>query len=173
MLIRMIGIAIAFGAAVLAGAYVGNLDNFRIRDLTQMKKALAILKAEIEFAHAPLPEALMGIAQRTAGPIGAMFLMLAERIDTDRGADVSQLWAQCVLTLAPETYFNNEDVEQFIAFGKTLGFLDKGMQIANIAIATDYINEKMVRLNESRFKSGRMYRSLGFLGGLLIVVIFL
>ena len=173
MLVRIIGMALAFGAAALAGIYCGNVDGYRVKDLADMKKALAILKSEIEFAHTPLPEALVSIGERMGGPVGGMFLMLSQRLGKARGTDAATLWEECVRHFAPQTYFNKEDTAQVIAFGRVLGYLDKGMQMANIAITADYITEKMAQINETRLKNKRMFQSLGVLGGLLVVIIFL
>lgn len=173
MILKIAGMVFVFGTSVLAGLYYGNLDGFRIGDLMEMKKALSILHSEIEFAHTPLSEALANIGQRTSKPIAGMFLMLEELLHVERGATISVLWERCVRAFAGQTYFNKEDIEQMVSFGKTLGYLDKGMQLTNISITTDYINEKTAQLNENRFKNKRMFQSLGFLGGLLVIVIFM
>ncbi len=173
MIIKIIGMVVVFCTVSFAGIYYGNLDGFRIADLLEMKKALAILKSEIEFAMTPLPEALLNIGQRTKKPISGIFLALEEFIHLRRNESICDLWEESLLQHEKQSYFTKEDITQLTLFGKTLGYLDKNMQIHNISMATDYINSKITLLNQTRYKNKRLFQSLGVLGGLLLVVIFI
>ncbi len=173
VIFKIIGSVLVLSSTVVAGFYYGNLDSYRISDLLEMKKALAILKSEIEFAKTPLPEALMNIGTKTKKPISNIFLRLEELLHVERGANIGDLWNQTLKEFEKQTYFNIEDVDQLISFGKTLGYLSQGMQLSNIKIMTSYIDEKVGSLNVNRFKNKRMFQSFGVLGGILVVVIFI
>jgi len=56
-------------------------------------------------------------------------------------------------------------------FGKTLGFLDKSMQLNSIDLTVSYIDSKSEMLTSQDEKNRKMYGSLGILGGMLIVVV--
>lgn len=173
MVVKMLGMALVLGSTALAGVYFGSLESFRAADLLELKKALSILRSEIEFARTGLPEALASIGRRTSRPVGAMFTRLEELVCAERGAELAELWERSVAECVGKTYLSAEDREQLLSFGKTLGYLDAGMQLMNITLLTDYISGKVAALNENRYKSRRMYQGLGVLVGLLIIVIFI
>jgi stage III sporulation protein AB len=173
MPLKILGAVIVFCATMTAGFYYGGLDSLRARDLMELKKALSILRAEIEFAKTPLAEVLTSIGRRVRQPIGDMFTLLLDEIDVNRGGDVAEMWERCVRSAARISYLKDEDIEQLTSFGKTLGYLDSGMQIAGISILNDYINDKVSALNKSGSKNKRMYQSLGALCGLLAIVLFI
>jgi stage III sporulation protein AB len=171
MFLKIIGAAVVFCATMTAGYYYGSLESLRARDLMELKKALSILRSEIEFARTPLAEALTSIGRRVKKPVGDIFIRLLDELDESRGGDVGDMWERCVRACAVSSYLKDEDVDQLVSFGKTLGYLDSGMQLSGISILCDYINDKIAVLNESKHKNKRMYQSLGALSGLLIIVV--
>jgi stage III sporulation protein AB len=56
-------------------------------------------------------------------------------------------------------------------FGKTLGYLDKELQMNAIKHTVGYIDGKIASLQLNCEKNKRMYLNLGVLGGLLLAVV--
>ncbi len=170
-MLKIIGLIIIFGSSVLTGLYFSNKSGFRIKDLTAMKKALAILKSEIEFAATPLPEAAMRISQQLSSPLKELFADFSERL-TDYDS-VYEPWELSLKAASRLTYFQKEDTDCLLSFGQTLGYLDRQMQLQNIELVISYIDEKIDELTAARRKNQRMYGSLGVLGGLMLVILFI
>lgn len=173
MVLKLCGAVCVMAATVLAGLYYGSFETYRTNDLQEMKKALAILKAEIAFSMTPLPEAFANIAGRTQSPIAGIFTELTGRLTQNRRERIEDIWRDCLLADARKTYFNKEDIAAFISFGRTLGYLDKDMQTAGIMVTIGYIDSAVAALAETRAKNKKLFGSLGVLGGLLTVVILL
>lgn len=173
MILKIMGSLMVIAASSLGGWYASGLDSFRIHDLNEIKKALTILKSEIEFASAPLPEALRNIAARTDKPINTIFTYLSERLEERSRESISDLWFETIESCKSSTFFHRDDIESLQSFGKTLGYLDKKMQISAICLLIENIDAKVDTLSAAAQKNSRMYRSLGVLGGMLIAVIFI
>ncbi len=171
--LKMIGALLTVGGASLMGFYAGNLESYRIADLQEFKKALAVLKSEIEFSRAALPECLRGVADRVSGAVADIFLRMSELLRQERMESVSHIAAKSLDGCERRLYLKPEDKEQFLSFGQTLGYLDLQMQLSSIRIFEQYINDTIARLNAAREKNQKMFGSLGVLSGLLIVVIFI
>ena len=153
------------------GFYFAALEGFRIRDLQEFKKALMILSSEIEHMRAPLPMACANIAKRTREPVSSLFLNFSALLADNVGETAYQLWTAALDQQKKRAYLAAEDWDVIEGFGKTLGYLDKQMQQSAITATVEYINEKTTSLQTQSEKSRRMYRSLGFIGGLLLVVV--
>jgi len=173
MILRIIGALIVLGASTLAGIYYGNLETYRMRDLLELKKALSILRSQIEYSRTPLPEAMQAIAVRVRESVGKVFEMCAELLIYERGESVAHLWEAAVEQHKDSLFLTNEDIEALRSFGAQLGNLDGDAQLVNISMLIDYIDERVAHLNESREKNSKLYRSFGILGGALIVIIFI
>jgi len=173
MLMRIIGAVIVLGASTIAGIYYGNLETYRIRDLLEVKKALSILRSQIEYARTPLPEAMQAISVRVRESVGKVFEMCAEMLIYERSEKVAHIWEAAVEQHKDALFLAQEDVEQLKGFGAQLGGMDSEAQIMNISMLIDYIDERVAHLHESRDKNKKLYRSFGVLGGALIVIIFI
>ena len=167
---------IAGAAALLAGCttlgfYFAAQEGFRIQDLLEMRKALTILSSEIEHLRSPLPMACVNIAKRTKGAAGNLFSQFSQLLTENEGETAYQLWSAAIQSQKKTAFLADEDWDVLDGFGKTLGYLDKQMQQGAIAQAQDYIDEKTTSLQTRQDKNKRMFRSLGVIGGLLLIVI--
>ena len=173
IVIRVLGVLLTLAASTVFGVYMASLGTFRRQDLLEFKKAFLILKSEIEYVAAPLPDAMANIAARVAEPIAQLFEDFAVTLrQNPDGESAYKLWLSAIETHRKATFLNEEDWEVIKSFGKTLGYLDKQMQVESINLANDYIDNQVTELQESSVKNQKMYKSLGVVGGLLLVVVF-
>jgi len=176
--IKTFGAAFVIISSTLIGYYLSLKDDFRALDLRELKRALAILKSEIQFAINFLPVAFQNIAGKTNGEVSQFFAAISERLN--QGVDsisthdtVTTVWREEVDKHLVKSGLNSRDIEQITHFGKTLGYLDTSLQLRGIDMLIDYINETIAEAEASSGKNKRMLRSMGFLGGLVIVVVLL
>ena len=173
MLIRIIGMMLTLAASAAFGIYMSNLGTFRRKDLLEIKKALLILKSEIEYIASPLPEAMANISLRVAQPVAGLFDGYATALaNNTAGKTAYELWLDVIEEHKSSSFMKSEDWEVIGNFGKTLGYLDKQMQVDSIRFTMEYIDAQIGELQESNPKNARMYKSLGIIGGILMVVIF-
>ena len=158
---------------VLAGLYYGSFQTYRSNDLQELKKALAILKSEIVFSMAPLPEAFENIGSRIRKPIADIFLEFSKRLVCNRRDPIEEIWQNSIHSQASRTYLNIEDISALISFGRTLGYLDRDMQASGIMIAIGYIDTAVASLATTRAKNQKLFASLGAFAGLITVIILL
>jgi stage III sporulation protein AB len=171
MLVKIAGGLAVTAACALLGLYCAARETLRRDALLEIKKALSILASEIEYLRAPLPEACLAVAKRTAEPVSGFFHYFAETLSSGLNETVYRKWSQTLEERREALYLNEEDRQILDGFGKTLGYLDAQMQLNAIRQLTDYIEEKTAQLHEQNGKNQRMYRSLGFIGGMLAAVL--
>lgn len=171
MFLKLAGAAVVAAGAAALGLYYAGLDGYRTEELLEFKKAFTILTSEIEYVSTPLPEAMSHIASRTAGTASAFFSDCATRLHAGEGETAYRMWVSAADAHKKTGGLAAEDWEVITSFGKTLGYLDKTMQLNAIRCTQDYIDDKITYLQENGEKNKRMYRSLGFLGGLLLAVV--
>jgi len=173
MVIKIIGMILTLGASAALGMYMASLGSFRQQDLLEIKKALLILKSEIEYIATPLPEAMTNIAARTSKPIAQLFEYFSKSLkQNEDGETAYQLWLTAIEAHKKSAFLKEEDWEIIGNFGKTLGYLDKQMQVDSISFTMDYIDDQISQLHGNNGKNQRMYQGLGVIGGILLLVIF-
>lgn len=170
MFLKVIGGVLVLISSCVLGVYYSFKAEYRINDLFEIKKALLLLISEIEFNLSPIAEATKNISLKVKKPVCDIFSKFSERLGYGN-CSAGELWKLILEEKSQNTYFEKEDIENFISFGQTLGYLDKQQQSNNIEITVNYIDNKISELSEKSKKNKRMFRSLGFLGGFVIMVI--
>lgn len=173
MILKTFGFIIVITSTSLIGFFYASKESFRISDLNEMKKALTILKSEIEYALSPLSMALLNISDKTKMPISNIFMQVSNEIEKRNGDEIFDIWQKSLQVNLKKTYLIKEDIEYFESFGKCLGYLDRQLQLNNIEITINYIKDKIDVLNVKSEKNKKMYNSLGILSGVLICILFI
>jgi len=169
MLIQILGGLLIIGSSIMGGAYMASKSYFRLRDLREMKRAFGILISEIDYIQSPLQEAALNVSAKCSAPINSIFKDFSKGLSGE--VNVWELWSEVIESSKRDCYFVAEDLEIFKSFGKTLGYLDREMQIRNIEMQIDYISQKVDELERTWEKSRKMYLSLGALGGAMVVIL--
>jgi len=170
MILKILGGVFIMISSGVLGVYYSFKTDYRINDLLEMKRALTMLISEIEFNLSPLAEAMENISSKTGVPIGKIFYEFSKKLGVD-GSSAFEVWKNVLREQAAFTYFASEDIEAFISFGQSLGFLDRQQQKNNINIAVSYIENKISELSEKSKSNKKMCRSLGIFGGAAVMVI--
>ena len=169
-LIRMIGLAFIMIISVSLGTFFGKVYGFRVEDLKSFKRAMIILKSEIEYMGTPLYQALNNIGDKLKGsPVSNIFYDFGEQLQEHVSPDIAL--QNSLNKYKEKIYILPDDKSNIISFGKTVGYLDKELQINNIDLILSYLNERIEEETKHYIKYKKLYQTLGILAGLLIVII--
>ncbi len=171
MLIKTIGMACVLMSGAIMGWYIDRVQILRIEDLEGLRKALHMLGAEVHYSATPLPAAIAEIIDKNQTRINCIFKKLLSLIENKTGESLSVLWEEAIKSQRSYIYLEEEDIKNLLAFGQALGYLDKEMQKKNIEMTLGYIEDQIKRLSKQQEKNGRLYRSLGVLGGCLLCIL--
>lgn len=161
---------------VLGGGFIGNYmsqrQNKRKKQLLSLKKAFIFLKSRIEYSCEELSEAFENVAFKTEKPINILFENSVKNLK-NREKTLEEIWTEECDNFLKKSFLSKEDIEMLKMFGKTLGYSDMKHQVENINLQVDYINKIVETINQEGEKEEKIYRSLGILGSLLLVIILL
>jgi stage III sporulation protein AB len=171
VLIKTIGAIIVFFSCTAAGLFMAAKDKFRAEELVEMKRGLILLKSEISYSSKPLYEAFIGISEKLSDVASEIFEDSGRMLKSKKVSSASEAWEKTLKDRKDRSFFIKEDMDAFAALGQTFGGGDKDGQILNIDLSIDYIDRKTDELMKKYSKDGRLFRSAGVLGGILIVVV--
>ncbi|MCE7794319.1 stage III sporulation protein AB [Salipaludibacillus sp. CUR1] len=159
-------------ASACAGWELSGRLERRTKLLRHIKVALETLDTEVAFAMIPLSQALNQVARQLPSPAKDFFLQVAERLETKR-EPAAEAWEQELDLWKSRVDLDEKDVEILRQFGQSLGQQDIQGQRKQIQLAQSYLNNMETMAWEAQRKYQSMYRSLGILGGLLLVIMLL
>jgi len=161
------------------GIHFGDKLQIRAKQLAAFQSALEILKFNIVFLNLPLAEALYKVAKsqsttdKPSGVVSRIFKNMSVEISRSQGKTVQNAWEMSITKERRELKLMEEDILALNEFAARLGNGDRDDQTGNIDITSVKLNALEAEAREIFKKNAKLYKGLGLLGGLLIVVLLL
>ncbi|ABN52079.1 MAG TPA: stage III sporulation protein AB [Hungateiclostridium thermocellum] len=171
MLLKIIGSLIVFMSSSLLGYMYSRRCSKRPAELRALQGYLQMFETEISFMSNVLKDAFTKIYMYDDSSVAVFFKGTVEALENDTGITAGEAWAKAVKENIKNTSLNKEDEEIIISFGKMLGSSDVEGQIKNIRLTINQLKLQEQKAEELRAKNEAMYRNLGILGGLAIIII--
>lgn len=150
--------------------YIGNIISrryiLRVKELKEMKNALNIIENKIKFTYEPLPDIFMQTSKMFSKNISQIFVQAANNMKT---VNAEEAWDKSMKTVT--TNLNFEDIENLKSFGKMLGKTDKEGQISRVELTKTFLEMQIEKAKIEEEKNSKMYKTLGVVIGLAIVIV--
>jgi stage III sporulation protein AB len=171
MVFKLLGCIMVLLSCGFLGYILSSDCKKRPRQLRELQSMLQIFETRISYLSDILAEAFESICSLGGGETGVFFSDTVERLRSGRSISASQAWEEAVRENIKRTSLNREDEEILVSFGKFLGSSDLEGQIKNIRLTLEQLRLQEHKAEESRAKNEGMYRSLGILGGIAVVIV--
>lgn len=170
-MVKLIGAVIILFSASMVGWQIGKYYAFRPIQLRSLLLALQLLETEIVYGLTPLHRAFVKIGHRVSPVIGKIFLTAAEFLQQEESLTTQACLQAAVSRHWPATAMRKEERDVLINLGFVLGGSDRNDQQKHLRLAITHLRglEEEARVDQSKYE--KMYKSLGFLGGLLVVIL--
>ena len=166
---KILANACLFCGAAAWGWSITYILQRRPKELRELRTALQILETEITYAATPLPEAFQLIKESSSGQTAAFFERAA--VEFERHQIAGLAWQRAVDVLYQQTAWNREDRAIIVALAPTLGLSDKQDQLKHLRLCQERLSRAEESAAERVGEKVRLYRSLGILTGLLLVLL--
>ena len=165
-IIKTFFLIVILGLAVYMGNLKANQYVNRVKELICIKSALNIFENKIKFTQSPLKEIFKNIGEN-ASEYNIKNIFEALAIEED--LNIHEKWKNVISDI--ESNLNSEDKNILIDMGKILGTTDVDGQVSNIKITTSFIDRQIEKAEQEKEKNAKMFRTLGIVSGLSIIVI--
>lgn len=171
MLLKIICSIIIVISTSLLGNIFANTYVERTRLLNSLLSTLQMLETEIVYGATPVPILLKKIGKKSKRELENIFITAANLLDEKQGQTLEEVWYKSVAEETKNTVFNKEDIEILLALGKNLGISNCEDQIKHIRLIQEDIKRQYELSLIEQGKNVKLYKNLGFLLGLSIVII--
>ncbi|HEO8418697.1 stage III sporulation protein SpoIIIAB [Niallia sp. FSL W8-0635] len=169
-MVKIIGAILILASTSWGGMEFSKLLSQRPKQIRALKSALQSLEAEIMYGHTPLHEASRRLAEQLNEPLSSFFSSFAERLIKE-DTTVKDAWTLSLDDIWKKTAMKEPELEIMKQFGETLGRHDRLSQQKQIMLTLTHLEREEEEAREIQGKYEKMVRSLGFLSGLLIVIL--
>jgi stage III sporulation protein AB len=170
--VKLIGAVMIILVTTWLGFEIAKRLSERPKQLRQLKVAIQSLEAEIMYGLTPLAEASAHIAKQMPKPISYFFERFAHRL-INKQETAFEAWEESLKETWHLTSMLDSEREVMMQFGATLGQHDREQQQKQIKLTLSHLEREENEAKDRQHRYERMIKSLGFLTGLLIVILML
>lgn len=172
-MLKVFGAALVVIACTLAGRAVARAFAERPRQLRALQGALQELETEIIYGAVPLEEALEHIAVREDRLIGRFFTLVLKQWRGSPGCTASEAWSEALAGWHRGTNLTADDLAALKLLGCSLGASDRQDQQKHLVLAREKLAHEETEAWKVAGRTVKPWNYLGFLGGLVVVLIFI
>lgn len=169
-MVKIIGAILIILATTWTGFEASRHLSERPRQLRLLKSSLQSLEAEIMYGHTPLHEASRKLALQLSKPLSWFFESFAKKL-TESEATVKSAWEESLSDVWKFTALKKGEFEIMKQFGETLGRHDRHSQQKQILLTISHLEREELDACEKQLKYEKMMKSIGFLSGLLLIIL--
>lgn len=166
------------GLILTAGVLLGNIQakklRARVRELEEFKLALRLLAAEIGYTATPLPRAFAFVCTRLEGMKVQVFFAEASRLLKETEiTDAAAAWTRAARHVRGELALTEKDWAVLSRAAAGLGGLGREDQVKQLAAAEVQLVSHAADAAALCEGGEKMWRYLGVLGGMAVVILLL
>ncbi|MBU5594793.1 stage III sporulation protein AB [Amphibacillus sp. MSJ-3] len=164
-----IGAILLMTATSLIGCEKASRLKKRPEQLLQLKATLQMMEAEIVYSQYSIADICLHIADQTQAPLKRFFHSVATELN--QNDSLALLWAEQVDQLSYKSALEIDELNIMKQFGNTLGQFDLSQQQKQIQLTIVHLDRLLVEAQNNCTVFSKVYRGLGVLSGILIVLI--
>lgn len=134
---------------------------------------MEILETRIKYTYDSLITSFLFIADNLKTKVYRIFYITAEEIRENRNISAGECFKHVVDEEKVFLNLNNNDVEILKGLGVSLGQTDIEGQVKNIRLVYTSLKSQLENAKEEKNKNFKLYRNMGVLSGLVIIIILL
>ena len=169
-MIKLLGAILIILATTWTGFEVAKQLTERSRQLRDLKTALQSLEAEIMYGHTPLHEAARRLADQLPNPLQSFFSIFAKKL-VESETTVRDAWEESLKEIWGKTALKKNEFEIMKQFGETLGRHDRISQQKQILLTLTHLEREEREARDKQQQYEKMLKSIGFLAGLLLIIL--
>lgn len=166
LVLKIVMLFAVFGTISTIGVKISNRYTERANNLKQIKKALNIFETKIMYTYEPIPDVFLEISKKIKGDVGKLFLDASRNMSLDFAGDA---WEKSLNN--SNIMLLEDDKEALRSLGKLLGSTDIDGQLSQIRLVNGFLNEQIKEAIEQKNKNETMYKKLGIIVGLAVVIV--
>ncbi|WP_232696086.1 stage III sporulation protein SpoIIIAB [Brevibacillus daliensis] len=170
-MLKIIAALIILFSATMIGFQLGKHYRDRVTQLRILLLSLQMLETEIVYGSTPLYLAFQKIGGRVTQPVALFYQKAGEFLLEMQGESTQMSWHKAIEKTKGKMALQEEELEVWKNVGLIIGGSDREDQKKHLQLAMSHLQslEDEAKSDQNRYE--KMYKNLGFLSGLLVVIL--
>ena len=171
MILKTVGAILVLTSATA----IGSILAFRVKEqerwLADMKLSLVLLSGELEYHQVPFPEAMRLTGNKHKGRLQEFFRRTGEELEKREGESLSVVWSRQAENCLKAAPLKREQKEAFSEIGIYFAGADSKVRKNALEFYFSRLEEEIVRMRNTEKEKVYLYRMLGMLGGVFLLIL--
>jgi stage III sporulation protein AB len=169
-MLRLTGCLIVISISVAIGNLLAKGYSNRVRNLLDFITVLNIFYTKIRYGQETIGNIFLDVRREIKRDINKIFYEVGTRFDTSE-EPVDKIWNDVIEKNFRDLDLNFEDERILLDFGTSLGRSDIEGQLRNIEMTIEKLKSQLIGARDLRDKYGKIYKTVGTLGGVALAII--
>lgn len=138
-----------------------------LKQLEELKKLFVLIRSEISYSKAPFGKVFQKISKNAEDVFGDWMQMLADQLEERKNGTFQEVWEQAIEEYLEKSRLTKQELAELKQIGNSLGYLETWDL---------YLEQLEITIRQTRKETAskqKLYRSMGVMGGLFLVIILL
>lgn len=145
----------------------------RIILLQDFYRGILLLHQEITFLKIPLEEAACHAGRGLGTPMKEFFCETGEKLSELIEASFGNVWEEKMQTYLKDTGLKKEDLDLIFQVGQQLGHMETGESDNLFKVYGQRLEQALTEAREEYKEKAQLYKRLGIVGGIFLVILLL
>ena len=159
------------GISTLIGYLISNRYLFREKELQNIITCLELFESRINYTYDTIPDSFNFIAGYIGGNAGNIFKKTAEMLERQNDVSTGDCFKNVIDEERVLLNLNDNDIEILKGLSVSLGQIDLDGQLKNIRLVIHTLNTQLEGASHERDKNFKLYRNMGILTGLVLMIV--
>lgn len=169
-MLKIIGCILILGASTFGGFFYSEAFKHRLKQLNEVERSIYQLQNEIIYTHTPIPEALENVSIKGIKPISQIFYEISQELSSNKHDSVQEAFKYIFDKRRKSINLKNCDIDVILDLSKCLGESDINGQVSMFSLTDENIKKLIIEAEINMKKNVKMYRSLGFCIGAVVIL---
>ena len=134
---------------------------------------LKMMLGDIRYTRASFPESVEKAKKRHRGSYSVWLEEIAKQMEASSGVTIADIWKSAADLGLYQSALSKEDRKRFVEFGELLRVQERENVIAGFELYLSELEDEINKICDVITAKTKLYRSMGILIGIFIVVLFI
>jgi len=171
MIVKLVGAVLVLTSATAIGSLLALQVKEQEEWLKDIKMSLFLLAGELNYHQMPLPEAMRRAGVRHGGRMKGFYNRVGTELEKKEGDSFFTIWRRQVQENLKNAPLRKEQKDAFLEIGMYFTEADANVRENAIEFYLNRLEEDIVFLRKNGKEKAYMFRTMGMLGGMFLLIL--
>lgn len=170
-MIRLLGAVLVILSGYGLGQTWAEGGKQRLEVLMELQKGFLLLQGQMRIGGMDLETMFLDVAACLHGGAARLFDGAARLCAKRQAPFVQEIWEEALKDAEEMLYLEEDDKKVLLSFGRSLGFSSREQQESQASLVVSHLEGAIAAQKERNSREQKLYRTMGTVGALMVLVV--